>query len=225
MGPEVQKESKLTKTSVERLAMFTDGVFAIAITLLILEIKIPKHEDLVHAGGLYKYLIHIWPSYLSYTVSFLVVGVYWVNHHWLFTFVKKTDHVYNMLSLIFLMAIAFMPFSSAILGDFIAEEEYRNAAISTFCLSFLLPVFPTIISHLYATYKNRLVDANLSRKFINALTYKLLVSITFTGLAFILSFNYPNISIGVLAFLLIVFMFPPAVPVYDSVDEKMTVIN
>ena len=63
-------KKKNPEMETARLEMFTDGVFAIAITLLVLEIKIPTHEQVHQAGGLYKYLMHIWPAYVSYILTF-----------------------------------------------------------------------------------------------------------------------------------------------------------
>src|ERR1017187_7737028 len=95
----------------ERLEAFCDGVFAIAITILVLDMKVPKHEDLQASGGLYGYMIKLWPTYLSYVVSFLTVGIYWSNYHWLFSFIKKTNHVFNLLNVLGLMAVVLIPFT------------------------------------------------------------------------------------------------------------------
>ncbi len=195
---------------------FSDGVFAIAITLLILEVKIPRHEDLHHSGGLYNYLFHIWPSYLSYFISFLVVGIYWSNHHWLFTFIIKSDHVFNMLNILFLMSVSFMPFTSAILGDFVIDQEYGNAAVSAYCLGLLLPILPVLILYLYAVHKHRLVAPNLNQGFIKKLIYKLLGGFVLTLIAFCLSFHYPKISLGIIGVSLLMYLLPPDTPVYDN---------
>jgi len=203
--------------STTRLEAFSDGVFAIAITLLILEVKIPRHEDLIQHGGLYSYLIQLWPSYLSYILSFIVIGIYWSNHHWLFGFIKRTDHVLNMLHIIFLMAIAFFPFASAILGDFIASDEYRNAAVTAFCIGNFLPVPPILAVYLYAVNNHRLVDARLSSGFIRTQAYKLLMGVVFTGVSIAVSFYYPMISMGMVVFIFLLFLIPPDKPVYDDV--------
>ena len=203
------------KMKTERLEMFSDGVFAIAITLLILEIKIPKHEDLVLCGGLYNYLIQLWPAYLAYFVSFFVIGIYWSGHNWLFTFIKRTDHVFNLLALLFLMTIALLPFPTALLGDFIANEEYRNAAVTAYCVGFLLPAPTSLIGLIYATHKHRLVEPNLSKKFIRGQLLKFSVACIFSSIAIALSFHHPLISVGIVAFLCLMFLLPPDKPVYE----------
>ena len=116
----------------DRLEFFSDGVFAIAITLLVLEIKIPTHEQIHHSGGLYKYLLHIWPSYVSYIMSFMVIGIYWSNMHHAFSYmIKKTNHTFNLITILFLMTIAFMPFVTAVFADYVMDPENFGAAVST----------------------------------------------------------------------------------------------
>ncbi len=200
----------------DRLEMFTDGVFAIAITLLILEVKIPKDADLVEAGGLYAYLIKLWPAYLSYFISFLVIGIYWSNIHWLFTFIyKRTNHVFNLLCILFLMTIAFMPFTTAVLGDYIIDPEYRNAAVTAYCIGFFLPIPMGLLSTLYAFHHNRLIDANLSKKFLRKQIYKLLFGMVLLGAAIGLSFQFPWVSIGIVVVNVLLYLLPPDHPEYN----------
>jgi uncharacterized membrane protein len=215
----LKKLDKNTLMKTERLLAFSDGVFAIAITLLVLEIKIPKHEDLQAVGGLYNYLFKIWPSYVSYVMSFFAIGIWWSNHHWLFTFINKTNHTFNILHLFFLMSICFLPFTSAILGDYILDEEYKNAAVTTFCVGFFIPIPWILAVYLYAVHKHRLVDDNLNQKFINNLTYKLIGGIVLVIIAITLSFNYPIVSISIIGVNLLMYLMPPETPVYDEVDE------
>jgi uncharacterized membrane protein len=200
----------------DRLEMFCDGVFAIAITLLILEIKIPTHEDLLKAGGLYCYLIKIWPSYLSYVISFMAIGIYWSNHHWLFSFIKKTNHVFNLLNVITLMAIAVMPFTTAIMSEFILDPEYRNAAVTTYSIGYMLPIPAVTIVVLYAVYKHRLVDPQLSQNFINKLLFKLGTGFFTACVAIALSFNYPIVSLWLIGITFLAYLLPPDVPTFED---------
>lgn len=197
--------------------MFTDGVFAIAITLLILEIKIPKHEDLHHYGGLYNYLLHIWPSYVSYFITFFMIGIYWSNHHWMFEFIiKRTNHFFNLLNILFLMTIAFMPFTTAIFGDFVMDEESRNAATTAYCLGVLLPVPPVLLLFLYAKHKKRLIDPRLTDSFMKKQIIKLLASVTLASIALALSFNYPIVSIAMILVSFVMYFLPPDAPEYEE---------
>ena len=211
--PKIKNKNHLLKT--DRLLAFSDGVLAIAITLLVLEIKIPKHADIVNAGGLYNYLFFIWPSYLSYVVSFLIIGIYWSNHNWLFTFIHKTNHIFNLIHIFFLMAVCFLPFISAILGENILDPNYKNAATTAFCVGFFLPLFPLIILVFYAFHKHRLVPRNLNKKFMNRQISKLFAGGTLTIIALALSFSHAYISLGIIGLGILIYLLPPDVPIYD----------
>jgi len=201
----------------DRLEMFTDGVFAIAITLLILEVKIPKHAELEAYGGLAGYLLKIWPAYLSYVVSFIVIGIYWSNLHWLFSFVIiRTNHVFNLLCLLFLMTIAFIPFTTAILGDYVLDPHYRNAAVTAYCIGFILPILTSYLGALYAFHQYRLVDPRISKNFLKKLLMQFFVSLIMPLIAIGLSFRYPWVSLGIVLVNVLLFLIPPEKPVYTE---------
>jgi uncharacterized membrane protein len=99
-------------TETGRLETFADGVFAIAITLLVLAIRLPTpDEDLGPA------LAHQWPEFVAYLVSFLTVGIMWVQHHRLFTLIRRSNSTFAMINVIILMFIAFVPFPTAVLAQ------------------------------------------------------------------------------------------------------------
>lgn len=100
--------------SKERLEAFSDGVFAVAITLLVLNFKVTG----LSAANLRNQVIGQWPQLLAYILSFVIVGVYWVAHHSLFHFVAATNRVLLWLNNFFLMTIAFLPFPAGLLGQY-----------------------------------------------------------------------------------------------------------
>jgi uncharacterized membrane protein len=111
--------------SSSRLEAFSDGVLAIAITLLILEVHVPDAEP----GGLAAELAHQWPSYAAYAVTFLVIGIMWVNHHELFDGIAVVTRTLMFFNLFLLMAIAFLPFPTALMAQYLREG--RNSHIAT----------------------------------------------------------------------------------------------
>ena len=118
---ELKKEFQL-----ERMILFSDAVFAIAITLLVIEIKIPDvHED-VSDKALLKSLGHLIPKFMGFFISFLLVGLYWVLHHRMFGFVTSYDKRLLILNLIFLFFIAFMPFSTGFYSEYAGPELLRK---------------------------------------------------------------------------------------------------
>ena len=109
-----------------RVEAFSDGVFAIAITLLILSVGI---EQAPH-GDLGTYLVDLWPAYVAYAVSFLTIGIMWVNHHLLFDNFASVDRPMLLLNILLLMLIAFVPFPTHVVAEFARSEvDRRNAAL------------------------------------------------------------------------------------------------
>jgi uncharacterized membrane protein len=100
----------------ERLEAFSDGVLAIAITLLVLEIRVPPGEDLAEPSRLLAALGALWPSYLGYVISFVTIGIIWTNHHNLFRIVDRVSHGLILANLLLLLTIGFLPFPTALLA-------------------------------------------------------------------------------------------------------------
>lgn len=108
-----------------RVEAFSDGVFAIAITLLILELKVPRGlspADLRHA------MVEGWPSYAAYFVSFATIGIMWISHHWMFTLIRRVDQALLILNGLLLLTISVMPFPTALMAEYLAHDGSRFAA-------------------------------------------------------------------------------------------------
>jgi len=110
-----------------RIEAFSDGVFAIAITLLVLEIRVPTHEA-VAVSGLARSLAALWPSYLAFFTSFVMVLVVWVQHHWIFTQVRKADHLVLYWNGLLLFVVTFIPFPTGLLAEYLLHPDARVAA-------------------------------------------------------------------------------------------------
>ncbi len=115
-------------SDTNRLEAFSDGVFSIAITLLVLEIKVPGKDELRSVGSLWSALGHRWPNYLGYVLSFLVIGVMWANHHALFEYIKRADRPLMFANLLLLMGVAFVPYPTAILASNLADPATQTTA-------------------------------------------------------------------------------------------------
>jgi len=199
--------------STARLEAFSDGVFAIAITLLIIEIKVPSHEDLQHQT-MFQYLHHQWPKYFAYVLSFVLIGIYWANHHFLFKLFKRTDHVFNLLNVLFLMAIAFFPFPSGVLGEYFMEPEHAKTSVTFYAFCIWLPSLAWTLIWLYAKHKRRIVDHRLTDDFVRFLTGVYILSNFLFLLAFIISFFSPMASLVVCIGLVLLYLLPPRKPEY-----------
>lgn len=124
----------------ERFDAFSDGVIAIAITLLILEIKVPEAE----AGDLWHELGRLWPSYAAFAVSFLTIGIMWVNHHNLSQRLVAVNHGLVYLNLLLLGAISFLPFPTAVLADYLrsgGDNEKAAAGLYALAMIFVSAAF------------------------------------------------------------------------------------
>jgi len=115
--------------SLTRLETFSDGVFAIAITLLILEIKVPHVESIHSADDLFHALAELWPSYFAFIYSFGGILVQWILHHNTFNHLNKTSRAFLYTNAFLLMTIVFFPFPTAILAEYI-NTEYAMPAIA-----------------------------------------------------------------------------------------------
>src|SRR5688572_23815143 len=110
-----------------RLEAFADAVFAIAITLLVIEIHLPPHEEVLRLGGVAAALASLWPSYVGYAISFIVIGA---NHHNLMKLVARVDHGFLTLTLLLLMCVAFLPFPTAVLAEHLVDPDRHERAVA-----------------------------------------------------------------------------------------------
>ena len=109
----------------KRAEAFSDGVFAVAITLLVLEL-LPIGSDVLTA----KVLLHAWPEYFAYVVSFLTIGIMWLNHHTILAHVNRVDRPLLVLNLLLLMGIVAVPFPTALVAEHLLEEGGTVATVT-----------------------------------------------------------------------------------------------
>jgi uncharacterized membrane protein len=114
-----------------RVLAFSDGVFAITITLLVLEITPPTdEEDLLHG------LLELWPSYLAYAVTFLFIGQVWANHHVMFDHIRAADRTVLFLNTVLLMVVAFLPFATSVLAEALRSGHGQRTAVGFYGIAF-----------------------------------------------------------------------------------------
>jgi uncharacterized membrane protein len=109
--------------SSSRLEAFSDGVFAIAATLLILDVRVAP-------GELGNRLLQTWPSYVAYAVSFLTIGIIWINHHTVFTQIRRVDRLFLLINVGFLMVVAFIPFPTSLIASQLRGNDLEPAALA-----------------------------------------------------------------------------------------------
>jgi uncharacterized membrane protein len=149
-----------------RLEAFSDGVFAIAITLLILEIRVPEHSE---AQGLAPALVHLWPSFLAFATSFFEIGVMWINHHRLFTMIGTTDQRLLIWNMLLLFGIAFLPFPTALLARNLTNPQgWAAAALYNGTLMFTAIMFNFLWRH--ASRDRRLIGEDVDQAAVDGIT-------------------------------------------------------
>jgi uncharacterized membrane protein len=121
--------------STNRLESFSDGVFAVAITLLVLGIDVPHVGP---HGSLGRELVANWPQYAAYVVSFLTIGIIWINHHAMIGRLRAADHTILILNLLLLMTVALLPFATDLIATYLRHSQGRSLAAVLYASAYLL---------------------------------------------------------------------------------------
>ncbi len=170
-----------------RIEAFSDGVFSIAITLLVLGIKIPRVGELPLGQNLLQALGAQWPSFLSYFISFFTILIMWVQHHRLFVLIKRSDLPFLYLNGFLLLIVTFVPFPTAILAEHIQHENARTAALLYTGTYVFIGIAYNLLWH-YAAYKRRLIGQRVPQKAISEVTRQYALGPTVFFASFVLSY-------------------------------------
>jgi len=199
----------------QRIEAFSDGVFAIAITLLIIEIGVPI---LTADESLSDALLDLWPEYAAYVLSFLIIGIYWANHHSFFKLFVHTDHYFLMLNVFFLMCIAFLPFPTAVLGEYLDDSAERKTAVAVYAFGLLLPAFSWFCVWLYGN-AHGLIDERLHPAYVRFLTMQYIASVVFYIGAVLISLWQPYLALAIAVGLTLLYLLPPRARRYVTLGD------
>ena len=178
-----------------RIEAFSDGVFAIAITLLVLGIKVPKAHELGADGSLGLTLLKLWPHYLAFVTSFITIFANWVNHHRIFSFIQRTDHPFLYWNGLLLLFITFMPFPTALLAEYLLHPEAK-AAGAVFAGTYAAIAFAFKGLWYHASKNGRLLAQNVDNREIRQITMQYRYAPLLYLAAFALSFVSAGLSVG-----------------------------
>ncbi|HKO39852.1 MAG TPA: TMEM175 family protein [Nitrososphaeraceae archaeon] len=180
--------NEISKTRIETL---TDGVFAIVMTILVLEITVPQISHSETAIELPKQLLELWPVIQSYGTSFIILGFFWIAHDYQFHYVKRANRTFLWITIFYLMFIAFVPFSTSLIG------EYGDQQISVIIYAVNISIigFWEYIRWKYATKDHQLVDSDLNRTFITKMSRRFLLGPTIYLIAVAISFVSTQLSL------------------------------
>ena len=197
----VHRARALPKVRVEA---FSDGVFAIAITLLVLEIAVPvgQEHDLIGA------LVALWPAYLAYAISFLTIGWVWVGHTAIIAHVVGIDRILVRLNLALLMAVAFLPFPTKLMGEYLGKSEPERVAVIFYGLVLLVIELLLAWMWRYVLQAHEIRHPDVSDDELAGVQSRMLPGIALFVVALGVSFVVP--TVGVLLYLAIsVFLLIP----------------
>jgi uncharacterized membrane protein len=198
----INKKVSFNETS--RVETFSDGVFAIAITLLIIEIKVPTGTEL--NNGLFQALLNKWPNYLAFFIGFFTVLVCWINHHHAFLHIKKCTQGFCLVNAVVLFVVGFVPYPTAVLAEFIGKNESRTA-VQLFGVTYILMALSYRFLWGYAK-RYHLTDPDVSDKYKKAVLRMYDIGVVHTIITFIISFWSVPISLVLYVFLFSMFLFP-----------------
>jgi len=211
MGEDKRMEEKETG----RLEAFSDGVFAVAITLLVLNIKIPGIDvpasQLPNDTQLWSTLLNEWPMLAAYTTSFATIGVMWINHHRLYTHIKRTNTMLMLLNLLLLLIIVFVPVPTALVAEYLVHPDQHAAALLYSGTMIILAICFNLLWR-YASYHNRLLSKNADERAVNAITKQYWLGPVVYLLAFILALFSTPASLTLNFLLALFFAIPPRLP-------------
>ena len=178
-----------------RIEAFSDGVFAIAITLLVLGIKVPKANELGAGGSLGSTLLKQWPHYLAFVTSFITIFAKWVNHHRIFSFIQRTDHPFLYWNGFLLLLITFMPFPTTLLAEYLLHPEAK-AAGAVFAGTYAAIAFAFKGLWHHASKNGRLLAENVDEREIQQIIRQFRYGPPLYLAAFALSFVSVVLSVG-----------------------------
>lgn len=195
-------------SETSRLEAFSDGVFAIAITLLVLEIRLPSQGG-VHGGAdLTATLLHLWPSYVGYAISFIVIGIMWANHHSLMKLIGRVDHGFITFNLLLLMCISFLPFPTAVMAEHLADPAQRSVAVAFYCGCFTVTAVFYFLLWRHAAERRRLIADTVPDDTVRAVTRAYAPGSLFYLLATLLAFVHVALSLTIVTGLALFYMLP-----------------
>ena len=188
-----------------RLESFSDGVFAIAITLLILQVGINTE-----GGSLAYRLAEQWPSYVSFVVSFATVGILWLNHHQMFRDIRVADHGLFVLNLALLLVVSFIPFPTEVIGDELASGSYddqRTAALF-YGLTFVAATLAFNALWLWAARRRRLIEPSTPQPLVDARTRRYLLGLPAYPVATLVAIWSPHGALTLYGVITLFYLLP-----------------
>ena len=186
-----------------RIALFSDAVIAIAITLLVLEIRLPEDaQDILHG------LATLWPSYLSYILTFMLIGQIWANHHVMFDHIRSVDRVVLFLNTVLLMDIAFLPFAAAVLAQAFRDGHGQRTAVVFHGITFEVAAILFNAIWEYARRNRRLLATTIDDAGAQAISRRFRLALVWIAAGILLGAIIPALGVAVIAAFVVFYWLP-----------------
>ena len=185
-----------------RMETYSDGVFAIAATLLVLEFTVTTDQDLG------TQLLNLWPSYLAYLTSFITIGIIWMNHHHAVSLMARTDRTFLFINNLLLLTVAFLPFPTKLVAQFLQEDGEKAAAL-TYAATFVLMSVIYNAWWRYASGGRRLIADGVPDSALRAISRAFDPGVPMYAAVFVLAFFSPLAAV-LLTFAIAAFYLPSA---------------
>jgi uncharacterized membrane protein len=185
-----------------RLETFSDGVFAIAATLLVLELSVSSNDELGHA------LLHIWPQYFAYITSFVTIGIIWMNHHHTVSLIARTDRTMLFINNLLLLTVAFLPFPTKLVGDYLRGDGEQAAALAYAATLVVMAILHQVWWQ-YARRNRRLIADETPDSALRAVDRAYLPGVPMYATVFVVAFFSPLAALA-LTFAIAAFYLPSA---------------
>jgi TMEM175 potassium channel family protein len=206
--------------SKARLEAFSDGVIAVAITLLALNLRVPSPDTLTH--GLAHALAQQWPSYVAYAISFTTIGIIWINHHAMIGRLRQPDHMILSLNLMLLLWIAELPFATDLMAAYLRQGHGENLAAAVYAGSFLMMAitFAALNRHILFP-KSHLLATTLPEERRQEILRRSIRGLVPYALATVLAVVSPYVTLVICAVLAGYYALPIAQGGSDQTEEPL----
>jgi uncharacterized membrane protein len=186
-----------------RLETFSDGVFAIAATLLVLEFTVNANRDLGNQ------LLHLWPAYLAYVTSFVTIGIIWMNHHHTVALLGRVDRTFLFINILLLLTVAFLPFPTKLVAEDLRRPGSEEAAVLVYTATLLLMAVLHQAWWRYARGDRRLIADGVADSTLRAVDRSYIAGVPAYAVAFLVGFFSPLAAV-LITFAIAAFYLPSA---------------
>lgn len=202
--------------STHRIEALSDGVFAITMTLLVLEIRVPVIEGAAVARELPGHLLAMWPKFAAYVISFITLGVYWVGHHLQFASIHRADRNLLWINILFLLCTGFVPFTAAMMGEYWREP----LPVVLYGVNLIAASLMIWVHWVYASRGRRLIAPEIGDSIIHSASRVILMGPAVYAIAIALAWANTGISIALYGLANLLYIVPHGVHRHLKTDGR-----